>query len=372
MKLLTAIDSMKGSLTSIEANQIIADTFTAWGHQVAQVAIADGGEGTVDALIKNKNGQKKVVPVQALNGRQQFASFGWFESEKMAIIESAAASGVQFLDGTLATHPKNTSSYGTGQLILAAMDQEAKKIVIGLGGTGTVDGGIGLLSALGIEFFDENHQRLPAKGSSLAKIASFSKEKLDPRIQTIDIQIAADVESPLTGEKGAVKMFGRQKGLLESEIEPYETAMKHYQSIVTNEEKTLSGDGAAGGLGFAIRIFLKGTVRSGFELISEQTDLEQLIQQVDVVITGEGKMDYQSLQGKVPIGISRLAKKYQLPVIAFVGSFSGDDVLFYHEGISVIIPIVDQIMTLEEAMTSADELLKRAAKRSLQLLTLLK
>ncbi|WP_086315489.1 glycerate 2-kinase [Enterococcus sp. 7F3_DIV0205] len=372
MKILTAIDSMKGSLSSIEANQIIADVVTKEGHTIEQVAIADGGEGTVEAVVKNNNGQKVAAHVQALDGSMIVAYFGWFEAEKLAVIESAAASGIQFLNDTAITHPKNTSSYGTGQLILAAIDRGARTIVIGLGGTGTVDGGMGLLSALGIEFFDSEHQKLSAKGSSLAKINSISKEGLDPRIQMIDFQIAADVKSPLTGPDGAVKMFGQQKGLEKAELDEYELAMTHYQTLVLKGESSAPGDGAAGGLGFAIRIFLKGTSRSGFDFISEQTGLETLIQQVDLVVTGEGKMDNQSLQGKVPVGIARIAKKYGIPVIAFVGRFSGDESSFYDEGISVIVPIIDQVMTLEEAMTHASGNLRRASKRALRLVTLIK
>ncbi|WP_430602316.1 glycerate 2-kinase [Enterococcus sp. DIV0724b] len=370
MKILTAIDSMKGSLSSIEANQIIADIFTKEGHQVQQVAIADGGEGTVDAVVKNNNGQKIAAHVQALDGKKIIAHFGWFETEKLAVIESAAASGIQFLNGTVMTHPKNTSSYGTGQLILAAIDHGAQTIIIGLGGTGTVDGGIGLLNALGIEFYDKNQQKLSAKGSNLANIHSFSKKRLDPRIAKINFQIAADVKSPLTGATGAVKMFGQQKGISQSELTDYELAMKYYQRLLIKEEQSVPGDGAAGGLGFAIRTFLHGTSRSGLEFISEQTDLENLIQQVDLVVTGEGKMDKQSLQGKVPVGIGRIAKKYGVPVIAFAGTFSGDEAQFQEEGISVIIPIIDQITTLEEAMNGARENLRRTSKRTIRLVTL--
>ncbi|WP_086443822.1 glycerate kinase [Candidatus Enterococcus lemimoniae] len=372
MKVVTAIDSMKGSMSSIEANQIITDLFTERGHEVKAVAIADGGEGTVSAVVKNGNGQKVTVPVQALNGKIVNVDFGWFDSKKLAVIESAAASGIQYLDGTEKTHPANTSSYGTGELILAAVGHGAQTIVIGLGGTGTVDGGLGLLSALGIEFFDHENQLLSANGGSLGKIAHYSTHRLDPCLADITFLIASDVESPLLGPSGAVYMFGQQKGLTKDELSNYEGNMKHYQKVVSGIDASFVGDGAAGGLGFAIRVFLKGTIRSGFEFISEQTNLETAIEQADLVITGEGQLDDQSLQGKVPVGIGRIAQKYNVPVIAFVGSFTGEQKRFSEEGVSVIIPIIDRITTLAEAMDEAKSNLHKVAIRTLTLLMLLK
>lgn len=372
MNIVTAIDSMKGSLSSVEANQIIANVFTKQEHFVKEIAIADGGEGTVEAIVKNNNGQKIEAEVQALNGQLIKAKFGWFNSEKLAVIESAAASGIHYLDGTTITHPLNTSSYGTGELILAAIEKGAKTVVVGLGGTGTVDGGMGVLNALGVEFFDRENQILSAKGSSLKKVTHFSTEHVDSRLSGVSFYSASDVTSPLLGETGAVCLFGRQKGLAENEIDKYECGMKNYQKIMCGSNELVAGDGAAGGLGFAIRVILNGTVCSGFTFISEQIGLEEAIKHADLVVTGEGKMDNQTLQGKVPVGIGRIAKKYQVPVIAFVGTFNGERQLFYKEGISVIIPIVDRITTLEEAINEAGINLQTAASRTLDLLTLMK
>lgn len=372
MKIVTAIDSMKGSLSSVKANQIITKVFTERGHTVNAIAIADGGEGTVSAVVRNGEGQKITVPVQALNGKIVSRDFGWFESKQLAVIESAAASGIQYLDGTKKTHPANTSSYGTGELILAAVEQGAKTIAVGLGGTGTVDGGMGLLSALGVEFFDYEDRLLPAKGSNLNKITRVSVEQLDPRLTDISFLIASDVASPLLGTTGAVYMFGQQKGIKANELASYERGMKHYQEVVSGTQPSVAGDGAAGGVGFAIRVFLNGTIYSGFDFISAQSDLEKAIEQSDLVITGEGKMDEQSLQGKVPVGIGQLAQKYNIPVIAFVGSFMGDQQLFNEAGISVIVPIIDHITTLEKAMNEAEINLEKAATRTLNLLTLIK
>lgn len=372
MKVVAAIDSMKGSLSSIAANQIIAEVFSEYGHEVVEVAIADGGEGTVEAMVKNNHGRKISVDVHGLNDQMISACFGWFEREKTAVIESAAASGIQFLDGTQQTHPLNTSSFGTGELVLAAVNQGAETIILGLGGTGTVDGGLGLLSALGMTFFDEQNQPLTPEGRNLGKVDHFSVKTLTPELATIKFVIASDVASPLLGENGAVYMFGRQKGIQENQLADYEKNMKHYQTVITGENSEVAGDGAAGGLGFALRVLLNGTTYSGIEFLSEQAHLEALIQTADLVVTGEGQMDNQSLQGKVPVGIGRLAKKHKTAVIAFVGHFSGDETLFWKEGVSVIVPIVDEIMTLEQAMTNAETNLRRAAERTVRLLELIK
>ncbi|EOH97035.1 glycerate kinase [Enterococcus moraviensis ATCC BAA-383] len=371
MNVVTAVDSMKGSISSIEANQIITKVFTEKGHIVKDIAIADGGEGTVSAIVKNGDGQKITAHVHALNGQLVTAEFGWFSAKKVAVIESAAASGIQYLDGTKATHPLNTSSYGTGELILAAINHGAQTIIIGLGGTGTVDGGMGLLSALGVEFFDQENQLLSAKGSHLAVVDHFSIEQVDVRLADVSFQIASDVTSPLLGETGAVYMFGQQKGLAENELTNYEAGMKNYQEKICGGIESVAGDGAAGGIGFAVRVFLKGVIQSGFALISEQTGLEKAIKEADLVITGEGKMDDQSLQGKVPVGIGRIAKKYDVPVIAFVGSFDGVQQRFREEGVSVIVPIIDRITTLEQAMNEVEKNLQITAKRTLDLLTLM-
>lgn len=370
MNVLIAIDSMKGSLSSVEANEIVSAVCCQRGHDVTTVAIADGGEGTVEALVKNNGGQLISAEVHSLSGQKIIAEFGWFEKEKMAVIETAAASGIQFLDGTTATHPKNTSSYGTGELILAAINQGAQRIIIGLGGTGTIDGGMGLLSALGVEFYNQAGAKLEASGAALNQIVQISTDHLSQKLSEIDIWIASDVDNPLTGASGAVHMFGKQKGLKEEELTVYEQGMTQYQTVVSGTKQSQEGDGAAGGIGFALRTFLKAKMYSGIQLIAQLSHLEEQIKTADLIITGEGKMDNQSLHGKVPVGIGRMAQKNQVPVIAFVGTFLGDDYLFEAEGISVIMPIVDQITTLEEAMKDAQQNLERTANRALKLLEL--
>lgn len=371
MRILTAIDSMKGSLTSIEANQMIEDVFSSSTIQVEKIAIGDGGEGTVEAFVENCQGSFVTVACHNLLGEAIQADFGWLADEKTAIIESASTCGIQFLDFTSATHPKRTSSAGLGEMMLAAAQQGAKRIIIGLGGTGTIDGGMGVLSSLGVEFFDSNGELLQAIGGNLGKVATFSLANFTDKLGDIEIVLASDVKSPIVGETGAVKMFGEQKGLLPVEMDDYEKNMKHYSEVLLQGKSSEEGDGAAGGLGLALRAVLKARMASGFELLAEYAQLTKKIEKADLVITGEGRIDAQSLQGKVPVGISQLAKKHQLPVIAFVGSMQGEAVTFKEAGLDIVIPLVDEIMTLEQAMADAKTNLQRVAERSKDLLFLL-
>lgn len=372
MKVLVAIDSMKGSLTSRQANEIVQKVFEKYGHKVSPIAIADGGEGTLDALIGNSEEKLIKGTIHNLKNEKISAVLGWKEESKTAILESAAASGIQFIDFTNHTHPKNTSSYGTGELIRVALDLGAKRIIVGLGGTGTVDGGIGLAAALGVDFFDEAGQKVQhLSGKKLREIQSYSLENMDTRILDTELIAVSDVNNFLLGETGSVKMFGRQKGISVDELEEYEEWMKHYAAAVLYQKfSPEKGDGAAGGIGAALRIFFNAKLCPGFKFIAKETDLERKISEADLVITGEGKMDNQSLHGKVPVGISFLAKKYQIPTIAFVGSFEGKTEEFIEAGIQVVIPIVDTITTFPKALKQASNNLERAAQRTAQLLSL--
>ncbi|WP_034551875.1 glycerate kinase [Carnobacterium funditum] len=371
MKIISAMDSMKGSLTSIEANRIIKEVFQDEQIEVVEIAIADGGEGTVEVFVENGQGVYETVAVHNLKGEAIETVFGWLAESKTAIIEAAAAAGIQFLDFKEATHPKNTSSIGVGETILKALDKQAETIIIGLGGSGTVDGGIGALAALGVRFYDNQGAELTPVGKNLANISSINEDKLDSRVKETTFIVAADVASTLTGPDGAVYMFGLQKGILEEELSAYERAMEQFKSILLENEVDHFGDGAAGGLGAAFRKVLSAEVVSGLELIAKQVQLETLLKDTDLVVTGEGKLDNQTLQGKVPVGISRLSKQRGIPTIAFVGAFTGDSEAFKKVGIHAVIPIVDRITTLEEAMGNAGENLKRAAQRTKELLFLL-
>lgn len=371
MKIVTAIDSMKGSLTSKQANRIVAEVFRDEKIDVTEITIADGGEGTVDAFVTNGDGEIKSVKCHNLMGGEITADFGWLEEEKTAIIESAATCGIQFLKEIPEAHPKNTNSYGLGEQILLAAQKGAKRIIIGLGGTGTIDGGIGLLACLGVEFFDNQNQVVSPVPRNFKEITQVETKKMPSILREIEFIAAVDVRSVITGEKGAIYLFGEQKGLQTNELTAFEEGMTHYSKLLLEGTKSQEGDGAAGGIGLALRTILQAKVVSGLELIAEQSRLQELIQQADLVITGEGKIDSQSLQGKVPVGIGALAQKYQVPILAFVGAMQGGSDEFEKTGLSVIIPIVNEVSTLNEALMYAEQNLRMAAERVKKLLFLL-
>lgn len=369
MKVLVAIDSFKSSLTSQAANQIVADTFEAFGHTVKTFTISDGGEGFVSAYLANDAHQSEYVEVDTFTsyGKPMKAGYTYFKEEKKAIVEIALASGIQFNEEKN-LHPNDLSSYGTGLIVKAAMENGARKIVIGLGGTGTVDGGMGLLRALGVTFYDSTDQELNGNGKDLGKVRYLDFKNIHPLVAEVEFIAAADVVSKLVGPDGAVRVFGKQKGILIEELNQYEENMEHYLKVVSGANVSHPGDGAAGGVGFAIRHGLNGKIVNGFTQLASDFKLEDQIKKVDVVITGEGQIDEQSLLGKVPVSISRIAQKYEIPVIAFVGSEKGNLERATEEGLSVIIPIVDRISTLKEALENADGNLERAATRVVKLL----
>ncbi|MFD2617823.1 glycerate kinase family protein [Terrilactibacillus laevilacticus] len=372
MRVVIAIDSFKGSLSSIEGGKVIETVCKQQNiEDVIMLPLADGGEGTVDAFLHILGGVRKTVEVLDPLHRQIQADYGWIEESKLAIIETAAASGLPLLVDE-ERDPYRTSTYGTGQLVKDALDQGATDIIIGLGGSATIDGGVGLLQALGVVFYLEDGTKLPIGDIHLEKISSINIDHMDRRLKDKQLFIASDVTNPLVGPEGAVYVFGAQKGLQKQDMDGFDQAMDHYQRLVKEtlgrDESETPGAGAAGGLGFALYAFFGGKFRSGFDLICQKANLEEKISKADLVITGEGKIDSQSLYGKVPIGVSRIAKKYHVPVFVFTGKAEGDLTDAYQEGISSIIPIIDEVTTLEQAMKEAPSYLERATRRTIQIL----
>lgn len=372
VNIITAIDSMKGSITSAQANSIVKEAFKDKDTLIEKVAIADGGEGTVEAFISNCGGEYKRVETYDLSGEIMLATFGWIQSEALAIIESADTAGIHLLDKTKKTHPLYTSTQGVGETIKAAINIGAKQIIIGLGGTGTIDAGIGALDALNFKFLDKDKNRLKAIGKNIKCIDSVCTNEIHPQLNDVKFILASDVSSYLTGLQGAVYMFGRQKGLLESEMKTYEKHMMHFQNEILAKASSKSGDGAAGGLGIGLRYFLQAKSISGLTLMTNYFKLNKKLSKADLVITGEGKIDDQSLQGKVPIGISRIAQRYNVPAIAFVGTIEGEPETFKKNGLSVVVPIIDKITNLNQAMNDTEQNLQRVAKRTKDLLFTLK
>lgn len=373
MKILTAIDSFKGSMTSEEANMCVKRALPQ--HSVTCFPIADGGEGTVDAFVKVLDGKYIVNDIIGVNGMPYSAKWGWLENEKTAIIEVAEGAGIIRANKDN-FHPSNHTSYGVGEQINQALDYGAETIILGLGGSATIDGGVGLLQALGVVYRDSNYTELPMLPVKLSQIESIDKSNLDNRLNNIKIILATDVNNPLLGKDGATYIFGKQKGLQEHEFSEFDFHMKKYADLVQEETESntrdLEGAGAAGGVGFALSSFLQAEFRNGLFLLAEIGELESQIKDVDLIITGEGRFDDQSLGGKVPVGISRLAKQHNVPVILFAGEVDSDRVSINEENIHALIPIVDSPMTLESSMVSGSRLLEKAIRRTFNLIDLSK
>lgn len=370
MKILSAIDSFKGSFTSKEANAIVQRALSQ--HEVDVFSIADGGEGTVEAFLDVLNGTLITETVTGPIGTAITASYGWIPKDKMAIIEVAESAGLTKVD--IKRGPRNHTSYGVGEQILSALDLGATELIIGLGGSATVDGGIGLLQALGIEFLDAKNNPLPILPIELESIRQISTTKLDTRLKNVKITVACDVKNPLLGPEGAVYTFGPQKGIPEQELQQYDQNMAHYQQLVNETTHTtcedLPGAGAAGGIGFALYAFLNTSFTSGFQLLADRGHLREKMKWADIVVTGEGKFDSQSLQGKVPIGVSRLAKEVQVPTIVFAGTVADQLVDLPEENILAVIPITESPISLEESISKGPELLSRSVQRVIKLVGL--
>ncbi|WP_027108909.1 glycerate kinase [Lacticigenium naphthae] len=369
MKILAAVDSFKGSMSSQEANQAVGDALPQ--HEVVTFPIADGGEGTVSAFVELEKGERITEPMTSVNGKLATGTWGWIEQSKTAIIEAAEGAGIIHADPQT-FHPTNHTSYGMGEQILQALDKGAETLIIGLGGTATVDGGLGMLQALGVHFYDKKNQLLPRLPIDLGKTASIDRSHLDERLSHVQLIIASDVANPLCGTNGATYIFGEQKGLHPDELHVYDKKMGQYQTVVEQvTNKSVADDpgaGAAGGLGFAFLSFFSCHFESGLTLLAERGNLREILKTADLVITGEGKFDAQSLEGKVPIGLSRIAEEYNIPTLIFAGKIADSLPDLKPYNIVATVPIVDRPMTLEEAMATGPLLLKKAVERSFRLI----
>ncbi|GGE13868.1 glycerate kinase [Marinithermofilum abyssi] len=368
MNVVIAPDSFKGSMMSLEASEAmkrgIRNVFPQ--AKIETLPMADGGEGTVDAILAMIGGEKIRVTVKDPLNRDIVACFGFCPERKLAVIETAAASGLPLLQPE-ERNPCRTSTYGTGELLKAALDRGAEQVILGLGGSATVDAGTGFFAALGTSFRDHEGNEWIPSGGDLGKVVEIDLAGLDERLKNVSITVASDVTNPLLGPEGAVRVFGPQKGIQEKDLDAFEEEMARYAEqvvrITGKDYRNTPGSGAAGGFGFSLLSLLDVTMKSGFALIAELGDMESRIRSADLVLTGEGRMDRQSLYGKVPVGIARIAKRAGVPVIAFCGSVEAELVEAEEVGIALIQPIVDEPMSLEEAMERGPELLEAAVKR---------
>ena len=362
MKILIAIDSFKGSLSSKEAGEAIKSGILRVipDAEVLISPLADGGEGTVETLVEALGGSLETVRVKGPLFQEVEARYGILSDSqyspkdgKLAVMEMSQASGITLLSPA-ERNPLKTSSYGVGEMILDAYHKGCHRFLIGIGGSATNDGGIGMLSALGFRFSKENGEEICPIGEDLKDLARIDDASVPEGLLQCSFQIACDVENPLYGENGASLVYGFQKGGNKELLSQMDLWMKRYSELVKEYNPAANpeapGSGAAGGLGFAFRSFLQGELKSGVSLILEETELSEKMQGADLVITGEGRLDEQSAMGKAPIGVAKLAKAQGIPVLAFAGAVTVGAKACNQAGIDAYFPILRGISTLEEAM----------------------
>lgn len=355
MKAVVAIDSLKGSLSSMEAGNAIAEgIYRADAEAKVEVRpLADGGEGTVDALVQGMNGSLRKVRVTGPLGDKVDAAYGIIEEAKMAVIEMSAAAGITLVPDEK-KNPLFTTTYGVGEMIWDAIEKGCRKFVVGIGGSATNDGGIGMLQALGYDFLNSKGNAVPYGAKGLEDLAEIRKEHVLPELAQCEFKVACDVTNPLCGPLGASAVYGPQKGATPEMVREMDQWLADYAKLAANCSERADaehpGTGAAGGLGFAFLTFTNAVLESVIKIVLEETKLEQYIQDADIVITGEGRLDGQTAMGKAPVGVAKLAGKYKIPVLAFAGSVTKDARKCNEEGIHAFFPILRGITTLEDAM----------------------
>ncbi|CAI1780691.1 Glycerate kinase [Serratia liquefaciens] len=366
-KVVIAPDSFKESLSALEVAEAIERGFRQIFPQVHYVKLpmADGGEGTVDSMVAATGGEIVTVAVTGPLGQPVQAFYGLLGEGETAVIEMAAASGLH-LAPKAQRDPRMTTSYGTGELIQAALDRGVKTIILGIGGSATNDGGAGMMQALGARLLDENRQALPPGGAALAQLAYIDLSGVDPRLQQVSITAACDVDNPLCGANGASAVFGPQKGATPEMVTQLDAALRHYGTLLEQatgrEVINAPGAGAAGGMGAALLGMLNARLRPGIEIVIETLQLEEALRDADLVITGEGRLDSQSIHGKTPIGVARVAKRFGLPVIGIAGSLSKDYQVVHQHGIDAAFSVLDRVVSLEEALAEAADNLEVTAR----------
>lgn len=367
MKLLFASDSFKGTLSSDQTIELLTKAAEeVFGScETSGVPVADGGEGTTDAVVKARSGEIITVPVHGPLMEMEQGFYGRL-SDTEAILEMAAASGLPMVPEEK-RNPLNTTTYGTGELLKAALDAGYTEIAIAIGGSATNDGGMGFASALGIRFLDQDGNVLEGRGEDLEKVAHIDMSGLDPAVQKAHFTVMCDVTNPLCGPDGATYTFGKQKGGTPEILDRLEKGMQNYRDVIIREfgvnPDEIQGSGAAGGLGTALKVFLHAEMKSGIETVLDLIDFDARLEGVDLVVTGEGRTDWQSCFGKVMQGVGDRSAKHQVPVAALCGGLGPDYEKIYAHGISSIMTTVDGPMPLKDALDNATELYYKGAIR---------
>ena len=367
MDILVAPGAFKHSLTARAAAEAIARGLrrAGLGEQLHILPVADGGNGTLDAFLAGGGKRLELKVLDPLE-RPVMSAFGLLDDGQTAVIEMALASGLELLRRD-ELNPLRATTYGTGMLLQAALDAGAERIIVGVGGSATNDGGAGAVQALGVRLLDENRREVPAGGGNLHRIQTIDASRLDPRWREVEVIIASDVDNPALGEQGASAVFGPQKGAAPDDVKALDSNLRHFFTLVRDQLGVdvldVRGGGAAGALSAGLMAFLGGRIESGIDLLLKYNHFEEHLRHAELVITGEGQMDEQTVRGKGPIGVARLAREHGAPTIAIVGGLNADDALLHEAGIQAVLPIVTHPMSLDEALARADELVERAALR---------
>lgn len=375
MKFILAPDSFKESMSAKKAclamEKGIKTVFP--NAECVAVPMADGGEGTVESLVSQSNGEIIHIEVIGPLGEAVTAQYGLISEGQTAVIEMAAASGLELIKPA-DRNPLLATTFGTGQLIKDALDRGARRFLIGIGGSATNDGGAGMLQALGVSFKDKDGEELPFGGGALGHLHTIDTSRMDERLKLVQIDVACDVTNPLIGGNGASAVFGPQKGATPEMVRLLDCNLAHYAEMIQRQlGKDIAGcegAGAAGGLGAGLLAFMNADLKRGIDLVIEYTGIENVMKDADYVFTGEGSIDGQTLFGKTPYGVAKIAEKYSIPVIAFAGKVGKGTEELYEHGFHVIIGILKGVTTIEEALESGEENLAFAAENVCRILNI--
>ena len=373
--IVLAPDSFKESMTAKEVCEAMERGIRKANSQIRciHVPMADGGEGTMQSLVDATGGRVYSKEVVGPLGNNVVAEYGILGNGEIGVIEMASASGIHLVDSEK-RNPLITTTFGTGQLIKACLDKGVKKLLIGIGGSATTDGGAGFIQALGGRLLDENGDDLSYGGGALAKLHTIDLSNLDERLKYVSVEVACDVNNPLCGKEGASYVFGPQKGATREMIEILDQNLSHYAEVIKEQlgKDVISkaGAGAAGGLGAGLMAFLDVKLKSGIEMVIEYANLEEKVRDADMVWTGEGSIDFQTQYGKTPLGVAMIAKKYNKPVIALAGRVGNDIDVLYDKGIDAIFGIMRGVTSIEEALVKGPENVEKTSENIIRLLNI--
>ena len=374
--ILLAPDSFKESMTAKEACIAMERGIKKVNSNITciHVPMADGGEGTMQSLVDATGGKVYSIDVVGPLYDKIEAQYGILGHGEVGVIEMASASGIGLVPAEK-RNPLLTTTYGTGELINACLDKGVKKLLIGIGGSATNDGGGGVIQALGGKLLDKEGKELGFGGGSLGKLHSIDLSGFDSRIKDVEIEVACDVTNPLCGEKGASNVFGPQKGATKEMVEILDNNLRHYAVVIKRElgkdVLDIPGAGAAGGLGAGLMAFLDGTLKKGIEMVIEYSALEEKVKDADMVWTGEGSIDFQTQYGKTPLGVATVAKKYNKPVIALAGRVGDGIEILYDKGIDSIFGIMKGVTSIDEALAKGQDNIEKTAENIIRLMNIM-